>query len=154
MTTNNAASEYRKRSVEGASPVGLVVLLYGGMITSLMRAIAAVEAGNIEKRVNELNKVLAMLAELQGTLDFEKGGAVAQQLEVFYTVVRSQILEASIKNSKPLLEELVKHMTAVKEAWQQVERESLTGGVTGTAVPAQAPVTVMHHTQPLATGTL
>src|SRR5579864_4368369 len=119
----NAAAEYRKRAVEGASPVGLVVLLYGGAITALMRAIAAVEANNIEKRVAELNKVLAILAELQGTLDFEKGGAVAQQLDKSYTVLRSQVMEASIKNSKSILEDLVKNMSGIKEAWQQVERE-------------------------------
>jgi flagellar protein FliS len=119
----NPAMEYRKRAVEGASPVGLVVLLYGGAITSLMRAISAIESNNIEKRVIELNKVLAILAELEGTLDFEKGGAVAEQLKKYYVVLRSQVLEASIKNSKSILEELIKNMTGIKEAWQQVERE-------------------------------
>jgi flagellar protein FliS len=117
--------------VEGASPVGLVVLLYGGAVTNLMRAIAAVDAGNVEKRVLELNKALAIITQLQGTLDFEKGGAVAVQLDKFYHVMRSQILEASIKNSKPLLEDLVKHMSSLKEAWQQVERETMMQGSTG-----------------------
>ncbi|HZU31116.1 MAG TPA: flagellar export chaperone FliS [Candidatus Angelobacter sp.] len=141
----NPASEYRKRAVEGASPVGLVVLLYGGMITAFMRAIAAIEANNIEKRVLELNKVLAILAELQGTLDFEKGGAVAEQLEKFYVVMRSRVLEASIKNSKPILEELVKITSGIKEAWQQVERENAINGVSGVAAPPQ-PVTSVSRT--------
>ncbi len=133
----NPAQEYRKRAVEGASPVGLVVLLYGGAVTNLMRAIAAVDAGNVEKRVEELNKALAIIAQLQGTLDFEKGGAVAVQLDKFYHVMRSQILEASIKNSKPLLEDLVKHMSSLKEAWQQVERETMMQSVPGmTATPS------------------
>jgi len=134
----NPAHEYRKRAVEGASPVGLVVLLYGGAVTNLMRAIAAVEAGNVEKRVLELNKALAIIAQLQGTLDFEKGGAVAAQLDKFYHVMRSQILEASMKNSKPLLEDLVKHMSSLKEAWQQVERETAMQGVTGMAATPHA----------------
>jgi flagellar secretion chaperone FliS len=147
---SNAASEYRKRSVEGASPVGLVVLLYGGAITALLRAISAVEAGDIERRVNELNKVLAILAELQGTLDFEKGGAVAQQLETFYKVTRSQVLEASIKMSKPMLEELVKHMTSIKEAWQQVERETIAKGFAGTGVSVAPPPPPMNQVQAVA----
>ena len=146
---NNAASEYRKRAVEGASPVGLVVLLYGGAITGLMRAIGAVEVNNIEKRVNELNKVLAILAELQGTLDFDKGGAVSQQLEKFYVVMRSQVLEASIKNSKPILEDLVKNMTGIKQAWQQAERElAITSGNGITAAP-QASTSLMHSGKPM-----
>ena len=144
----NAAAEYRKRAVEGASPVGLVVLLYGGAITALMRATAAIEANNIEKRVAELNKVLAILAELQGTLDFEKGGAVAQQLEKYYIVLRSQVMEASIKNSKSILEDLIKNMSGIKEAWQQVEREVSLKGINGAGAVSQPPANLMHSSQP------
>jgi flagellar protein FliS len=145
---NNVASEYRKRAVEGASPVGLVVLLYGGAITALMRAISAIEANSIEKRVHELNKVFAILAELQGTLDFEKGGAVAQQLEKYYVVLRAQVLEASIKNSKPILEDLVKNMTGIKQAWQQAERELAITTGDGTTAP-QAPTNLMRSGKPM-----
>jgi flagellar protein FliS len=146
----NPALEYRKRAVEGASPVGLVVLLYGGAITAFMRAISAIEANNIEKRVNELNKVLAILAELQGTLDFEKGGAVAAHLEKYYIVLRAQVLEASIKNSKSILEDLVKNVSGVKEAWQQVERDVALKGVSGVAAAPQAPTSLMHSGQNMA----
>ena len=146
----NPALEYRKRAVEGASPVGLVVLLYGGAITGLMRAISAIEANNIEKRVIELNKVFAILAELQGTLDFEKGGAVAAHLEKYYIVLRAQVLEASIKNSKTILEELVKNVSGVKEAWQQVERDVAIKGVSGVAAAPQAPTSLMHSGQNMA----
>lgn len=147
MIVTNPASEYRKRAVEGASPVGLVVLLYGGAITGLMRAISAIEANNIEKRVNELNKVLAILAELEGTLDFEKGGAVADHLKKYYIVLRSQVLEASIKNSKTILEELVKNMSGIKEAWQQVERDVAIKGVSGVAASPQTPTSLVHSGQ-------
>ena len=147
----NPALEYRKRAVEGASPVGLVVLLYGGAVTALMRAISAVEANNIEKRVHELNKVLAILAELQGTLDFEKGGAVAVQLEKYYIVLRAQVLEASIKNSKSILEDLVKNVSGVKEAWQQVEREVALKGVSGVAAAPKTPTSLMHSGPNMAT---
>jgi flagellar protein FliS len=134
----NAASEYRQRAVEGASPVGLVVLLYGGAVTALLRASAAIDANDIEKRVKELNKVLAIIAQLQGTLDFEKGGSVAQTLDKFYHVMRAQVIEASIKNSKAVIEDLIKNMTSLKEAWQQVERETASTGITGAGVMGSA----------------
>lgn len=134
----NAASEYRQRAVEGASPVGLVVLLYGGAVTALLRASAAIDANDIEKRVKELNKVLAIIGQLQGTLDFEKGGSVAKTLNKFYEVMRAQVMEASIKNSKAVTEELIKNMTSLKEAWQQVERETTSTGITGAGVMGTA----------------
>ena len=118
----NPRAEYQRRAVEGASPVGLVVLLYDRAITALMRALDAVVANDIEQRVHELNTVLAILAELEGTLDFERGRAVAPQLQTLYAVVRSRVLTASIEHSQPILGELVLQMTGLRDAWQQVDR--------------------------------
>jgi flagellar protein FliS len=108
----------------------------------------------VEKRVLELNKALDIIAQLQGTLDFEQGGAVAAQLDKFYHVMRSQILEASIKNSKPLLEDLVKHMSSLKEAWQQVERETTMRGVSGMSAVAPAPPSLLNQSGQFATARL
>jgi flagellar protein FliS len=119
-----AGYAYRQHLVEGASPVGLVVLLYGTIVASLLRAQEAVKQGNIEKRVNETNHVLAVIGQLQGTLDHKRGGDVAVQLDNFYNVMRARVLEASIKSSKEILGELIQHFTTLKEAWQQVERET------------------------------
>jgi flagellar protein FliS len=127
---------YRQRAVEGASPVGLVVLLYGTIVASLLRAQQACQENNTEKRVAELNHALTVIGQLQGTLDFERGGQVAVQLDRFYTVMRARVLQASIQNSKTILEELVRHFTSLKEAWQVVERSTL--NVPGTAVDTMA----------------
>jgi len=137
----NAASEYRRRAIESASPVGLVVLLYGGAVTALSKAMAAIDTNNIEVGVSELNRVLKILAELQGTLNFEHGGEVAVHLEKFYTVMRSQVLEASMKASKPMLEELVRHFSGMKEAWQQVDVQTAMNGATGISPVAMYPAT-------------
>ena len=128
----NAGLAYRQQIVEGASPVGLVVLLYGSIVASLLRAQEAIKVNNIEKRVLELNHVLAVIGQLQGTLNFERGGEVATQLDRFYSVMRSRVMEASIKNSSEIVEELMKHFTSLKEAWQEVERTNLNSA---TAVP-------------------
>ena len=131
-----AGMAYRQRAVEGASPVGLVVLLYGTIVASLLRAQQACQENNTEKRVAELNHALTVIGQLQGTLDFERGGQVAVQLDRFYTVMRARVLQASIQNSKTILEELVRHFTSLKEAWQVVERSTL--NVPGTAVDTMA----------------
>ena len=129
-----AGIAYRQRAVEGASPVGLVVLLYGTIVASLLRAQQALQENNTEKRVLELNHVLAVIGQLQGTLDFERGGQVAVQLDQFYNVMRARVLQASMQNSKPILEDLVRHFTSLKEAWQEVERSAM--NVPGAALPA------------------
>jgi flagellar protein FliS len=128
-----AGYAYRQHLVEGASPVGLVVLLYGTIVASLLRAQEAVKQNNIEKRVNEINHVLAVIGQLQGTLDHQRGGEVAVHLDRFYNLMRARVLEASIKASNEIISELIQHFSSLKEAWQQVERE--------TQNPSGAPMT-------------
>lgn len=59
----NPAKAYRQFSVEGASPVGLVVMLYERAIADLQRATTAVEAHDIELRTKHLDHFLGVIAE-------------------------------------------------------------------------------------------
>ena len=59
------ARTYRQLLVEGASPLGLVVMLYDGAITFLHQAIAAMEAHDIEKKCQHLNRALAIIIQLE-----------------------------------------------------------------------------------------
>jgi flagellar protein FliS len=124
---NNVAQTYTQLSVEGASPVGLVVALYDNTLRSLHRARRAIEANDIEGRTQHLNHVLSIIAHLQGTLDFEQGGEVAEALLRFYTYARARILEASITNSKEKLTDLASHFSSLRQAWQTVDLQMSNG---------------------------
>jgi flagellar protein FliS len=115
----------REQAVRNASPVGLVILLYETIVASLLRAQEALQQNSAEKCAGELYHVLAVIGQLQATLDRQRGGEVAANLDRFYNVMRNQVLEASLKSSIPLLQELVGHFTSLKEAWQQVERSTI-----------------------------
>ena len=70
---NPALNTYRQFSVQGATPLGLVVMLYDGAIATLRRAASAMEAGDIPRKCAQLNRALAIVAQLEGTLNFESG---------------------------------------------------------------------------------
>lgn len=117
--------EYRKCMVGGASPVGLVVLLYGTIVVSLIRALEAVKRNDVEKRVAETNHVLKVIAQLQGVLDFQRGGQVALQLDNFYSVMRARVLQASMSSSAKDLQELIDVFTSLKQTWQIVDQSTM-----------------------------
>ena len=119
----NPAYAYRQHSVQGASPVNLVVMLYDGAISALQRAKGAMEARDIEKKVAHLNRALEILCQLEGSLDFERGGKVAETLKTFYTYARNRALQASIQNSPDMLAALVKNLSTLREAWESVDRQ-------------------------------
>jgi len=116
---------YRQTSVQCASPVGLVVMLYDSALSSLYQAMKAIDAGNVEERTRDLNHVMRIVCHLQGTLDLEAGGEVANTLSDFYTYARAQILEAGIKNSRSHIAELSLYMSELRNAWLQVDSTAL-----------------------------
>lgn len=126
--TNDPARTYRQLSVQSASPIGLVVLLFNSAIASLHKAERAAEANQIEARVNELNHVLDIVSELRSVLDFERGGDVARQFDLFYRMAEAQILRANIENSTEIIRDLITHFVKVRDAWQQVDGKSADAG--------------------------
>lgn len=119
--TNDPARAYRQLSVQSASPIGLIVLLFNSAIAALHKAERAAEANQIEVRVNELNHVLDIVSELRSVLDFDRGGDIARQFDKFYRMAEAQILQANLQNSPEIIRELVAHFVKIRDAWQQVE---------------------------------
>jgi flagellar protein FliS len=114
---------YRESAVRGASPVGLIVILYEEIIRSLRRAQRAMHSGQIEERTNALTHAINVIGHLRGVLNFEKGGRVASQLAVFYDLMQAQILSANIAPTNAAFETLIAAFTTVKETWQAVDCE-------------------------------
>ena len=116
---------YISESATGESPVGLVIRVYENIIADLGRAVLAVRDGDIEYRTAQLQHALLLIGHLHGALDVQNGGQPARQLEKFYSVARGKILEAQIKRSGKILEELIQHFLSIREAWEQVEKDQM-----------------------------
>jgi flagellar protein FliS len=117
-----AVHVYRQFSVQGATPMGLVVMLYDGAIIFLQRALAAMEAGDIQKKCAHLKRALAIIVQLEGILDFQQGGEAAQTLKALYIHARAQAMKANIENSPEILRPLIEEFTSVRDAWREGEQ--------------------------------
>jgi flagellar protein FliS len=115
---------YRRSAVEGASSVALVIMLYDRLVADIQRAMAAMQRNDIEGRCQELKHALLILAQLEGTLDHERGGTAARNLASFYSYARARIMDAQIKMDAALLQEVIGHVMDVRGAWQKVEPAS------------------------------
>ena len=76
-----------------------------------------------------------VLQQLQGTLDFERGGSAAKQFEQFYNLVRAKLLEAQMRGSADLMQQQIRYMSEVRDCWVQARRmlEPRPGAVTPAA---------------------
>jgi flagellar secretion chaperone FliS len=114
--------EYKETAVRGASPVGLIVMLYEEVIRSIRKAQRELASGNIEERTKSLSHAINVVGHLQAVLNFEKGGRIARDLSVFYDLMRTRILEANVKGDHQLLESIATEFSKIKETWHEVDR--------------------------------
>ncbi|MGH9475184.1 MAG: flagellar export chaperone FliS [Terriglobales bacterium] len=122
----NAAAAYQRRSVEGTTPVGLIVLMYQAAVVDFRKAIAAMNtapntAREIEARTHALNHLLAIVGELKRALDFERGGEVARNFQRLYVLTERLVLQASRDRDAQPLHDLLEQYTLILAAWRQVE---------------------------------
>lgn len=124
MKIPNAALAYREAASLGASPVGVVVLLYDRLAQDIHGAVAAMKNNDVETRSLKMNHALLVLQQLQGSLDFPAGGAAARQLDAFYSHIRGKLLEAQIRQSPELLLAQAQAIAQIRESWAEVERNA------------------------------
>jgi len=113
---------YREAAVRGATPVELVIRLYEQTIEDLRQAIKALEQNDVERRSNKINHAILVLGHLQSQLEFQNGGQVARDLENFYNVVRTNLVQAHVSASRQLLAQQITDLLNVREAWIEVQR--------------------------------
>ena len=123
MTVSDPTLSYRLASARGASPIGQIVSLYDTILRDFVRALAALQAGDVEARIFELNHALLVIAHLQSVLDHERGGEAAKIFDRFYSVTRWKIVNVNIQATPEALEELINLYGGMREAWYQAGQQ-------------------------------
>ena len=110
---------YRRTEAQSASPMQLVVMLYDGALRFLNEARAAHASGDLRARARALTRVSAIVAECQSTLDLERGGEVARELDRLYSYIRARLIDVTVKRDASALAEIHKLMTTLRDAWAE-----------------------------------
>src|SRR5947207_15120522 len=119
-TAARAASSYRNTEAQSRTPIELVVMLYDGALRFIAVARAAMERGDIPARAEAVSRALAIVSELQNTLDLEKGGEVAERLDGLYQFVTGRLMDASFTRNLASLDEATRVLAELRSAWSAV----------------------------------
>lgn len=121
MSPSRTDLSYRRAAVENASPVGLIVILYDLLINDLRQGVEAIAKKDVEARSKAIKHAFLVLQQLEGSLDRENGGEAADNLSKFYAVMRARIFEAHQKVVSEILDEQVRLLLDVRQAWEKVD---------------------------------
>jgi flagellar protein FliS len=106
--------------VEGADPHNLVQILFTHLLLSMELAKDALERKDLAAKSEHFTKCLTIVHVLTTSLDFERGGEVAQSLERVYVWSRKMLIEASFKNNITALNEAYEAISEIADAWNSI----------------------------------
>jgi len=125
MTPMNGYDAYAKNRILTASPAELTLMLYEGAIKFCNIAIVACENKDIEKAHINIRKTDRIIEEFELTLD-EKY-EVAKDFHAVYSYLRSCLRHAMITKEASELEEVLKHLRTMRDAWKDVMKLTANG---------------------------
>ena len=114
------AQAYAQTHVTSRSPLELVVMLYEGLGRFVGEARAAIERGDIAGKRAAVSRALAILSELQSTLNMAEGGELATSLDGLYAYMNGRLLDGSMKNDVAPFDETGKLVGTLREAWSEI----------------------------------
>lgn len=145
MTMRDPARMYRESAVRGASPIGLIVILYEEIVRSIRKALRAFDAGDIEARGRALTHAIEVIGYLQSVLNFEQGGDVARSLSDFYNFMRGKLFDIHINPTHEGLETMAAEFARLVAAWQQAERSMARTATAQDKSAGEAPLRAATH---------
>lgn len=125
-----AGDRYTETRVLSATPEQLVVILYDHVLTQMQRARLAIEVGQHETRMIAIDRASKAVSELLLTLDRDRGGAIATQLDGLYGFLLGELIDIGIHPDAARLERLIAMVQELRDAFDAAAR----------ARPAGAPV--------------
>ena len=127
MSYASQSSSYREMEIQSASPERLVVIVFEQLVVNLERARIAMERQDIALRVTSLRRARGLVGELLATLDFEKGGALAQQLADLYQYMLYELVDIGQRGDVTTLRKLVNIATALRDGFTTAAQSVPTG---------------------------
>jgi len=122
---NKAASAYRKLGVEttamSASPHQLIVLLFDGAHSALVRAQWAISQKDTPRKGQHLSKAIDIIElGLRAALDTQRGGEIAERLDGLYDYMSRTLVRANINNDTALIAHVDTLLDDIGSAWKQL----------------------------------
>lgn len=115
-----ALQGYRTAQAQTSSPLELVVMLYDGALRFLADGERALAANDLAALGVAVRKALAIVHELQATLDMAKGGDVAAELDRLYDFIQDRLLRVTREHDAGALADAQRVLASLAEAWRNI----------------------------------
>jgi len=116
----NGIAAYNENSVTTKTPGQTVVLLYDGALKFLNLAIKCIEDKDFAGKGEYINRAVAIINELDCSLNMEAGGEIATNLRKLYDFMRKHLLEANFKCDPGLVRDVIRVLEELNQGWRAI----------------------------------
>jgi flagellar protein FliS len=117
---SNYQNAYKKASVNTLDQTKLIIMLYDGAIKNASFAVEHMKSGQIEKVHDCLIKTKNIVTELMATLNMDRGGDIAKNLQSLYSYMFSQLIEANMNKKTEPVVIVIDLLKELRAAWTQI----------------------------------
>lgn len=103
-----------------ADNIQLIQMLFDGLTESLASAKGHIMNNSIEEKSKSISRAGRIVVGLQGALDFERGGELAQNLNELYVYVTRRLFHVNAYNDLAALEEVQSLIKDIADAWKSL----------------------------------
>lgn len=126
MFPQRAAQAYAQIGLEtgvaASSPHRLILMLYDGALAAIHDAGMHLAQGRIAPKGEAVSKAISIIETgLKGSLDVERGGAIAAQLSDLYDYMSRRLLLSSMRNDAQGFAEVAGLLRELRGAWSGIE---------------------------------
>jgi flagellar protein FliS len=111
---------YKENAIATQPRGRLIVLLYEGAIKFLKQAQRELAAGNMAGKGEYINKAVAVLNELDSSLNVDDGGEIAQNLRRIYQFVIRHLAEANVQRNPQYIQNVIDCLESLNEGWKTI----------------------------------
>ena len=114
------STAYLETRVLSADPVDLIAMSYEFATLRVHEARNALENRDIAERSRAISKAIAILGELESSLDYKLGGEIAYNLGRLYRYMTERLTQANVQQMDGPLAEVESLLETVGEAWRSI----------------------------------
>lgn len=115
--------------VEDADPHMLIQMLIDGAIEKTNRAKYFMGVKQVAKKGEHVSWAISIINGLQASLDAEKGGEIAANLDNLYDYCIRTLVEANSENNIDKLDSVLGVMNDIREGWSGIREQALSSGL-------------------------
>ncbi|WP_292440215.1 flagellar export chaperone FliS [Methylophaga sp.] len=127
MINKKAMEGYGRKAVESevnyASPYRIIQMLMEGALSKLATAKGCIVRNEIAEKSRQITWGMNIIQGLRTSLDADKGGDIAANLDSLYEYMGRRLLEANVNNDPAIIDEVISLLQEVKSGWDNIPAE-------------------------------